>query len=342
MNYKDTDITKYLKTPDLSIKCILIFGNNEGKISEYVSQFAKTVCPDLSDAFQVVNLQMDALSKDIGILFGEYNAQSLLGGRRVIIIKEGTDLLTKHLKVLFEDNKSDALLIITSTSLNTKSTLVNMAKNDNNFAAIGCYDDRDKDISSFVRDYLIKNQITISPNAFELLCLKLSNDRKASISEMDKLITYLGTRRNIELDDIKIAVSDTSGSSVEDLCYYIASGNTDKAIDSYKELLHEGTEAVSIVRSLSTHFLNLLDYAFSIENGKRTDEILSAIRPPVMFYRKDDLKLQMNIWKKQNILDVIEKLYQCEKDCKTTNMPTENVLSFCIMQISRAALKLKK
>ena len=114
MNFKDVDIAKYLKNPDLSIKCVLIYGNNEGKIADYTSQFAKTVCSDLSDAFQVVNLNMENVSKDIGILFGEYNAQSLLGGRRVIIIKEGTDLLTKHLKTLFEDNKSDTLLIITS------------------------------------------------------------------------------------------------------------------------------------------------------------------------------------------------------------------------------------
>lgn len=341
MNFKDADIAKYLKNPDLSVKCVLIYGNNEGKIADYTSQFAKTVCSDLSDAFQVVNLNMENVSKDIGILFGEYNAQSLLGGRRVIIIKEGTDLLTKHLKTLFEDNKSDTLLIITSTSLTTKSSLVTMAKNENYFAGIGCYDDREKDISSFVREYLIKNQITINPNAFELLCSKLSNDRKASLSEMDKLITYLGTRRNIELDDIKIAVSDTSGSSLEDLCYYVASGNTDKAIDAYKELLHEGTEEVSIIRALSSHFLNLLSYASNIEKGKRTDEIIASIRPPVMFYRKDDLKLQINIWKKQTILDVIAKLYQCEKDCKTTNMPTENILSYCIMQISGAAKKLK-
>ena len=342
MNFKDIDITKYLKTPDLNIKCVLIFGTNEGKIADYCSQFAKTVCQDLSDAFRVVNLSMENLTKDIGILFGEYNAQSLLGGRRVIIVKDVTDILTKNLKTLFDDNKSDSLLILTSSTLNTKSSLVNLGKDREDFAIIGCYEDREKDIKQFVRDYLIKNQVTISENAADLLCMRLSNDKKANLSEMDKLITYLGSRRNIEIDDIKIAVSDTSSSSIEDLCYFIGTGKTDKAIDSYKELLNEGIEAVTIVRSISSHFINLLSYAYAFEQGKRPDEIINSIRPPLMFFRKDDLKLQINTWKKQSVLDAINLLYQCERDCKTTNLPAQEILSYTIMQLSGAARKLRK
>ena len=342
MNFKDIDITKYLKTPDLGIKCFIIFGTNEGKIADYCSQLAKSVCLDLNDAFRVVNLSMDVLSKDIGALFGEYNAQSLLGGRRVIIVKEVSDLLTKHLKVLFDDNKSDALLILTSSSLTTKSSLVSFGKDRNDVATIGCYDDREKDIKAFVRDYLIKNQITISENATELLCMRLSNDKKANLSEMDKLITYLGTRRNIEIDDIKTVICDTSSSSVDDLCHFIGLGLTDKAIASYKELLNEGLEPVTIIRSISYHFLNLLEYTYSLEQGKRADEIITSIKPPVMFYRKDDLKLQINIWKKNLVLDAVGLIYQCEKDCKTTNLPAQEILSYTIMQLCGAAKKLRK
>lgn len=342
MNFKDADIIKYIKTPDLGIKCVIIFGTNEGKIADYCMQFARSVCIDLKDAFRVVNLNMDTINKDAGILFGEYNAQSLLGGRRVIIIKDVTDALVKHLKVLFDETKSDSLLILTSTTLNTKSSLITLGKDREDFAVIGCYEDREKDIKLFVREYLIKNQITISENACELLCMRLSNDKKANISEMDKLITYLGSRRNVEIEDIKTVISDTSSSSIEDLCYYIGTGQTPKAIDSYKELLNEGGEPVTIVRSIGNHFLGLLNYVYSVEQGKRPDEIIASIRPPVMFYRKDDLKLQINIWKKSSVLDAIGLLYQCEKDCKTTNLPAQEILSYTIMQLCGAARKFRR
>lgn len=342
MNFKDIDIAKYLKNPDSGIKCIVIFGTNEGKIADYCSQFAKCICSDLNDAFRVINLNMDYLSKDIGALFGEYNAQSLLGGRRVIIVRDATDILTKHLKLLLDDNKSDSLLILTSTSINTKSSLVNLGKDRDDFAIISCYEDREKDIKSFVREYLIKNQITISEEASELLCMRLSNDKKANLSEMDKLITYLGTKRNIEINDIKCAISDTSSSSIEDLCHFIGLGQTDKALDSYREILHEGTEIVSVVRSISNHFLNLLGYAYSYEQNKKLEDIISSIRPPIMFYRKDNLRIQINIWKKSSVLDALSLLYQCERDCKTTNLPAQEILSYTIMQLCSASKKLRR
>ncbi len=342
MNFKDVDIAKYLKNPDSGIKCIIIFGTNEGKVADYCSQFAKTVCPDLNDAFRVVNINIDILNKDVGILFGEYNAQSLLGGRRVVIVKDASDTLTKHLKILFDENKSDTLLILTSTSLNTKSSLISLGKDRDDFAVISCYEDRERDIKSFVREYLIKNQITISEEASDLLCMRLSNDKKANLSEMDKLITYLGSKRNIDISDVKCAISDTSSSSIEDLCYFIGLGQTDKAIDSYRELLHEGTESVSIVRSISNHFLNLLSYAYSYEQNKKIEDIISSVRPPVMFYRKDNLRAQISIWKKSSVLDALALLYQCERDCKTTNFPSQEILSYTIMQLCSASKKLRR
>lgn len=342
MNYKPTDIAKYLKNPDLNIKCVVIFGSNEGMIADYAKQFAQTVCPDLNDAFQAVHLTMETLDKDIGTLYGEYNARSLMGGRRVILIKDGNNNLTAHLKTLFKDSRSDTLVIITSSTLNTKSSLVSLAKDSPDFALISCYEDREENIYAYVKEFLIKNGITISTEAMQLLCARLSADRKASTAEMDKLITYLGTRRNIELEDIRTTISDTSSSSQEDLCYFAAKGNAEKALEAYQELLHEGNEAVSLVRSLSYHFMKLLSCAATIEKGQSPDSVVSSLRPPVMFFRKADLIQQLRIWKQQSILDVLSLLYRCERDCKTTNFPSAEIVSYTIMQIASAARKLNR
>ena len=220
-------------------------------IADYTSQLAKSVCPDLNDAFLVVAFSMDNLEKDIGQLYGEYNAQSLLGGRRVIIIKDGNNNLTAHLKALFKDSSSDTLIIVSSSSINTKSSLVTFAKDNPEIGLISCYDDREGSIYSFTKDYLETNGITIAQDAMQLLCARLSADRKASTGELEKLVTYLGTRRNIVLEDVKSAISDTSCSSQEDLCYFTASGDSVKAIEAYRELLHEGEEPVSLTSNLT-------------------------------------------------------------------------------------------
>lgn len=342
MNFKPADITQYLKNPTPAIKCFVVFGTNEGMIADYASQLAKSVCPDLNDAFRVVSFSMDSLEKDIGQLYGEYNAQSLLGGRRVIIIKDGNNNLTAHFKTLFKDSSSDTLVIVSSSSINTKSSLVTFAKDNPEIGLISCYDDREGTIYGFTKEYLEKSGITIAQDAMQLLCARLSPDRKASTGELEKLITYLGTRRNIVLQDVQTAISDTSCSSLEDLCYFTAGGNSAKALESYQELLHEGEEPVTLTRNLTYHFFKLLNSVAAIEKGQNADAAVAAIRPPVMFFRKPDLIMQLKIWKRKDINNVLELLYKCERNCKTTNYPAEDILSYTILQIAGAAKHLTR
>lgn len=342
MNFKQTDIARYLKSPDKAIKCVVIFGTNEGMIADYTRQFAQTVCPDLNDAFQVVSLNMEVVEKDVGILYGEYNARSLMGGRRVIIIREVNNNLTQHLKALLKDSVSDTLIVVSSSTLNTKSSLVTLAKESSAFALVSCYDDREESIYSFVKEYFFGKGITVNPQAMQLLCSRLSGDRKASIGELEKLITYLGTRRNVELADISFVISDVSDSSYEDMCYFAAGGNTLKAVEACGELLYRGEEPASLIRSLSYHFLKLLDCAILLEKGKSAEVVAASLRPPLMFFRKNDFVMQLRLWKSKSLLDVLDLLYRSERDCKTTNFPAEEILEHTLMQIAGAAKKLNR
>ena len=53
MNFRQTDIESFLKKPNPQIKCVVIYGTNEGMIADYTKRFATAVCPDLTDAFRV-------------------------------------------------------------------------------------------------------------------------------------------------------------------------------------------------------------------------------------------------------------------------------------------------
>lgn len=64
--------------------------------------------------------------------------------------------------------------------------------------------------------------------------------------------------------------------------------------------------------------------------------------PRIIFYREPAFKRQLGFWRKDKLLGVTELLYKCERDCKSTNMPAEEIVSYTIMQISSAAAKLQR
>lgn len=52
--------------------------------------------------------------------------------------------------------------------------------------------------------------------------------------------------------------------------------------------------------------------------------------------------MQVSLWPKERLFSVLELLYKCERDCKSTNMPVEEIVSYTLMQIGSAAAKLNR
>ena len=80
MNIKPEQVEGILKSLPPQIRGVVIYGSNEGMISTLSQQFVKAVSPDVYDAFHVSYLEMSDISSDMGTLYAEYNAQSLMGG----------------------------------------------------------------------------------------------------------------------------------------------------------------------------------------------------------------------------------------------------------------------
>lgn len=341
MNIKPEQVDGILKSLSPTIRGIIVYGSNEGMITTIAQQFIKAISEDIYDAFHVSYLNMADIASDAGALYAEFNAQSLMGGRRVVVIKEATNLLTKTLKELLSESSSDTLLVITSLNLKTKDSLALFAKDNDDFYGIGCYDDRDEDISQLASQFIAKNGYKIEPNAFQLLCSRLSNDRKVSQNELDKLITYMGESKNISINDIISGVSDTAASSQEDLCYFVALGQAEKAVSSFNKLVYEGENPVSLIRILSYHFMKLLDCVVKVEDGETADKVVYSLRPPLMFFRKNAFLTQLRIWNRARILSALSLLYQTERECKTTDFPAEQAASFTIMRIANGAKRFR-
>ncbi len=343
MIYKQVQVESYFRKPASEIKAVLLYGQNEGLIDEYTKKFVKTVSEDLYDPFATAYLDWDEVKADGGAVMAEYNAQSLMSVRRVVVVKEADNNFTKTLEALLENDKNDnLLLLIGKQSLNNKSSLVLLANNHKAVAAVACYEDREENVSSSVRAMLAENGITYEMPAFSLLCSRLSNDRKINVSEIEKLITYVGTKKHFVAADVQAVIFDQAATGMDDLCFDVFSANKEKAISGLQRLINEGEEEVQIVRALMRHVSNLLAAKALTEGGISDMEAAKKVLSKRLFYRYDAMAAQLRIWKKERLFDVMELLYKTEKDCKTTNMPVTEILSYTVLTLLSAAGKLKR
>lgn len=340
MNFKQAQIENFCKNPNPDVKCVVLFGSNEGTIAMLQKKCAEAICGDVQDAFRYASLEMSEISKEGQEIYAEYYAQSLMGGRRAVVVKNADNNLASVLKNLIPDTKSDNLLIVCSSSLNTKSSLITWAKDRADVVIVGCYDDREENIAESAAALLRAQGLIFDTATLQVLCSRLSPDRKVNQSEIEKLAMYLGERKNVAIADVKAAVSDVAGANYDDFCYYAAGGEVAKAGAMFDRLLKEGEEPATIIRQLSYHFNKILSCTAQIESGKSADEAAKSLRPPLMFYRKAAFMQQLRIWTRERVLGVLSMLYDCERDCKTTNLPAEQVASYCVMRISGVARKL--
>lgn len=340
MIFKQPQIDKFIKKTDVKYRAVVIYGSNDGLVAEYTNSFIKSVSPDVFDPFLTAYFDMDRISADKTGLIAEYNAQSLMGGRRVIIVKDADDSLSKLMPQIMESN-SDSFLVISSTSLKKKSALVSLAEESDNIICIPCYEDRDDSIYSSARQKFIEEGYTINQEALQLLCSRLSADRKTNLGEIEKLITYMGNKKDISTQDVFAVIGDLATLGVDDLAFAAASGDSKKALNSYDKLLKEGTEAISVLRNLYYHFYKLIQCVGQMETGASISSAAAKLRPPLIFFRRDAFEDQLRFWRKDKLFEVVSLLYKAERDCKTTNMPVEQIVSFTIMQICSAAKKMR-
>lgn len=333
MIFKSVQIDNYIKRPDEKIKAFLVYGSNDGLVLDTVKRLARSVCDDLSDAFRAAELSGDEVTADFGKLYGEYNGQSLMGGRRVIMVRDAGNTLTRELRKMLDGSKSDNLLLLYSNELNKKSSLVKLAEDSADMGCVACYEDKNEDIYNVLKTL----GLTFEPAAVQLLCSRLSGDRMINLAELEKLKTYMGDAKDVTPAIVAKVISDQSDSGTDDICYAVLGGERAKADALFSKYINEGNEAVSVIRALSYHVMKLLTCQAGIEAGEGLDKAMQRLTPRIIFYRAEAFKQQLRMWNKDKILRALELLYDAEKDCKTTGMPAEDVAAMALMRLAGAA-----
>ena len=340
MKFNQALYRTFLAKPNPKIKAILVYGPDEGAVHETALELAKTVVNDLKDPFRVTSLTPASFKNTPSILLYEASAIPLMGGRKLILINEADNNITNQINDFINLYNGDSFVVISAGNLLKTSSLRKLAESSENMAAISCYSDDNETLKKLITEQLKINGKKISLDAINWLTENLGADRAITRNEISKLITFIGDKTDINLEDVMNIIGDGSATSMEDLIFATGEGNFNNMNKALNKIFYEDENAaVSIIRATIYHFQRLHLVKTNINNGMRGEEALHLLFPPINFKREPSFKKQIQIWSPEKIFNVLKLLVDTEKECKTTGTPAELICSRTLMQITLLANK---
>ena len=330
------DIEPFVKKPNPAARVILVYGPDNGLVSERCNTIGKSVVEDLNDPFNVAALSVEILAEDPARLSDEAGAISMMGGDRLIKINGGTDKITVILKSYLENPSDSALVLVSAGELSTRSSLRKLCESAKNAAAVPCYVEDERDLSRFIRETLQAANLRVDQDAVMWLAANISGDRGKVRSELEKLITYKGDEASsVSLKDVQSACGAAGAQGFDDLVYNVAGRNSKAALKAYSTLMEEGTAFIAILRAMQNHFRRIHQVKSAISHGADMEMAMKKLSPPVFFKQAPAFRTQVNNWSVPALNAVMDRLTDLEAQCKQTGMPVEILCSQAILAVSK-------
>jgi DNA polymerase-3 subunit delta len=333
-------VEAFLKKPDLKIRGVVVYGNDDGLIAERAVALARTVCEDLKDPFRVVDIAGDALKNDPARLADEFGAMSLMGGRRVIRVRPAGEESAAALENLAAASAGDALIVIEGGNLTPRSALRALAETEDCLAALPCYMDTEAALEGLVEGAARARGLGVDADALDWIVERLGGDRGQSRSEVDKLLLYKegDGSKTVALDDAIAVLGDTAAIGIDDVIAATFDGELtalDRALD---RVFSEGGNPVQLVRALQRHADQLhLVAGHAAKGGNLEAAIFKARGLPRGGPVRQRFERHVRAWPLRRLSDALQAILKAELDCKTTGYPDEAIARRICLALASSA-----
>lgn len=324
MKVAPKDIDNFLKNIPKSIKAILLYGPDNGLVTlrtNYLVHSRKLVA----------EFNYDQVKNTPHIILNNFNSISLFDQKnskeQIIKIECNNASINEAVSSFLKEHEFNGLLAFYTNELGTDSSLRRFFENDNNVAAIACYQDDQQSIIKIIQQSFRDKQINITADIVSILVNYIPiGDRMLIINEIEKICLFLADRKNLSKEDLSIYLELQGEISFDKLCYDVSLKkirNSDSLVD---KLLNEGHNVIAITRMLIRHFYRILQVKELIENGRNEQQALASLSPPVFFKQLHDFNNSLKLWSISEIKDLLKQLTKIELQSKQYSSPSALLL----------------
>jgi DNA polymerase-3 subunit delta len=209
-------------------------------------------------------------------LIDELQSFSMFSDHRLLIFKEGDALVKEQaaLELLAAlPDQTTVLLLFSSLSSTTK--LYKLIEKDGSLLVMVKQKDYqlEKSIPDWIREQCQVEGKKMDLNTAKELLRQIGHDKQLLRSEIEKVVTYVGNRPSIQINDIHAICSTFATESIWKLSEALFEGDRAKTHRIASELIDEGTALPALLRQLRGQIETKLQAGSILESGGSPDEV---------------------------------------------------------------------
>ena len=213
----------------------------------------------------------------------------VMAQRRVVVIRDFDKVKDNRLFMPYAEKPNPTAIVVVSCRTKPNLTTNPYRALKKNAVAVEFKALKERDITSWLNSQIKSQGYSADGRAIQMLVEFIGPDLRAASSEIDKLLSYLGERTKIEVDDVLVASGQTREFNVFELQKAIGEGEYTRALTITERLLQQASnprgEAVRIIAILSAYFTKLWRLTVCQEERMRENEMAQHIGVPPYFIK---------------------------------------------------------
>lgn len=319
MKLAGRQVEAFMARPDPAVATVLVYGPDAGLVAQRARDLARKVVDDLDDPFRVTELAADDLKDAPGRLVEEAQALCLMGGRRLVRVRHGADLIAPAVRDLLALPDQAGFVVIEAGELGSGSKLRRLVEDAKRAAALPCYREEAAALGETIRQALEREGLTIEPAAMDHLTRHLGGDRLLTQREVEKLALYMADapERRVRLEDAAAVVGDSAALDLDDIVHAAILGDAAKVERGLARLLAEGGPPQRVLRAAANVLMRLLRLQAEVSAGTPAMTAIKAARPPIFWKLEGTYAQALRRWSACRLLEGLALLQEAETRCRT-------------------------
>lgn len=326
----------FLRDPGAA-RIVLLHGDDEGLIRQRADALMQAVIGARDDPFRVAWLARE----DHARLAEEASAIAMLGGRRVVRVRDAADGLAGALEQVASAPGDSLVVLEAAGALPARSKLRALVEGLAFGAAIACYPEEGRALQDRITGGLARAGISLEPDALAYVLDRVGGDSAATEGEIEKLTLYAGEQRRLGLEDVRACVGDAASVAFDDAVFAAAGGDeagADRALDL---ALAEGIAPVAVTRGVMQHLAKLHLARGHMAAGVSAEEAVRSLRPPIFFKRAAEFTRALRQWDAARLAQAMTEARRVELACKQTGAPDALLVRRLVLALARQGARAK-